>query len=139
MTRKIEGRCLCGACTVTAEVDKPVLRACHCDMCQRLTSVAFVSIKIDVGEAVFQGPTRSYRSSEWAARGFCDTCGSTLWYENISSGVKNPAAGLFHNAGDAALNVEFFADNCPNGFAFAGEHKKLSTSETVALFTERTA
>lgn len=129
----IQGRCVCGEVTVTAEVGTRV-RACHCDMCRRHTSGAFFSVETAPGSVTISGPTTSFRSSEWAERGFCATCGSTLWYKTIHDGVQNLAAGLFENAGGGTLEIEFFADQCPQGYALAGDHKKLSTQETIALF-----
>lgn len=132
---KIKGNCLCGAVTVTAEVDTPVLRACHCEMCRQHTSGAFVSIKTTPGSVVADGPAKSYRSSDWAERGFCETCGSTLWYGTVADQVRHPSAGLFENAAGAPLVIEFFEDNSPDGYAFAGDHRKLTSSETIKLFT----
>lgn len=133
--KTITGACLCGAVTVSAEVDNPVLRACHCDMCRQHTSGAFVSIKTVPGSVTVEGSATSYRSSDWAERGFCATCGSTLWYGTIADGERHLAAGLFENAAGAPLVIEFFEDNSPDGYAFAGAHKKLNEAETIALFT----
>ena len=132
MSERIEGQCLCGEVQVTAEVDAPRLRACHCDMCRRHTSGAFFSLETVPDSVRVTGPAQSYASSDWAERGFCGTCGSTLWY--ATAGGRNLAAGLFENAGGGTLKVEFFADMCPQGYALAGDHKKLTTQETIALF-----
>ena len=133
--RKVEGQCLCGAVKITAMVDNPILRACHCDMCKRHTSSMFMSLETVPGSVEIEGPAKSFRSSDWAERGFCETCGSTLWYGTVEDGIRHPAAGLFHNAADAALKLEFYADMIPDGYALAGKHRKLSTEETIALFT----
>jgi hypothetical protein len=132
---EITGRCLCGAVTVIAEMEKPILRACHCEMCRQHTSGAFVSIHTTPDSVKVKGPATSYRSSEWAERGFCGTCGSTLWYGTIADKARNLSAGLFENAGGAQLAIEFFEDKCPQGYTFAGDHKKLTTQETIKLFT----
>jgi len=131
----LKGQCLCGAVTVTARASDPKLQACHCEMCRRHTSGAFVSLRADPGSVVFEGAAKSFRSSDWAERGFCEVCGSTLWYGTVADGARYPSAGLFADAGNATLAVEYFADNCPHGYAFAGPHKKLTTDETIALFT----
>ena len=101
-------------------------------MCRRHTSGMFVSVEADVQQV--DGPVRSYRSSEWAERGFCGECGSTLWYRTTEDGVRNIAAGLFDNAANGEMKIEFFADRCPSGYALAGDHRKLSTAETEAMF-----
>lgn len=131
---EIKGKCLCGSVTLTAETDNPKLRACHCDMCRQQTSGAFFSIKTVQGSEQVSGVVKTYRSSDWAERGFCPNCGSTLWYATVADKVRNFAAGLFPNAGGAPLVIEFFADQCPQGYALAGDHKKLTNEETIALF-----
>lgn len=133
--RTIEGRCLCGAVGIRAAVDTAALRACHCDMCRRHTSGMFISVATIPGSVEVTGPAKSFRSSDWAERGFCATCGSTLWYGTVADGMRHPAAGLFDNAADGRMRLEFYADACPDGYALAGDHRKLSTDETVALFT----
>ncbi|MCC1494776.1 GFA family protein [Cognatishimia sp. F0-27] len=129
----LEGRCLCGAVTVTARAaTQPRLHACHCAMCRRHTSGLFVSIETEAPEIT--GPARSFQSSDWAERGFCGTCGSTLWYGTRADGVRHLAAGLFEDAGHGRMEIEFFADCCPSGYALAGTHRKMSTAETQAFF-----
>ncbi|QFT58081.1 Glutathione-dependent formaldehyde-activating enzyme [Sulfitobacter sp. THAF37] len=131
---EISGQCLCGAVRVTAQTDNPILRACHCEMCRRHTSGAFFSIETVPGSVIVTGDAMTYRSSEWAQRGFCGTCGSTLWYETIHDGRRNLAAGLFEDGGGAPLKMEFFADKCPQGYRLAGDHRRLTTDETIAMF-----
>jgi hypothetical protein len=53
---KLAGRCLCGAVTVTATMSKPILRACHCEMCRQHTSGAFFSMAADPDSIVVVGP-----------------------------------------------------------------------------------
>ena len=136
-TREIHGQCLCGAVTVRATVTQPSVRACHCDMCRRHTSSMFMSLKTDDGSIRINGPATSYRSSDWAERGFCATCGATLWYGLTETGETNLAAGLFDNAGGAPLTTEFFSDMCPTGYALAGRHTRMTTDETIALFAPK--
>ena len=132
--QKLEGRCLCGAVTVVSTMEKPMLRACRCDMCRRQNSGAYMSISNDPQDVTSTGEITVYRSSEWAERAFCSKCGSTLWYSTVHDGAKHLAAGLFDDAGGAPLKLEFFSDMCPSGYAFAGDHKRLTTEQTIALF-----
>ncbi|WP_370399558.1 GFA family protein [Sulfitobacter sp. JB4-11] len=134
MTEKIKGQCLCGAVRIAAKVDNPRLRACHCDMCRQHNSGMFVSLETVPGSITVDGPVKIFKSSEWANRAFCETCGSTLWYGMNHDGSKNLAAGLFPNAGGGVLKVEFFADKCPQGYSLAGDQRKMTTEETIALF-----
>lgn len=135
----LEGRCLCGAVRVRAVPAGGTLRACHCDMCRRHTSSAFLSVDVDQDSLEITGPGKSYRSSDWAERGFCPECGSTLWYGTLHDGARHLAAGLFDNAAGGRLQIEYFADMCPEGYGFAGDHRRLSTEETIAMFSGGTA
>lgn len=135
--RTIEGQCLCGAVTVRAHLEKPALRACHCDMCRRHTSSMFISVANDPYSVEITGPAKSFQSSDWAERGFCEICGSTLWYGTNADGAKHLAAGVFNNAADAEMRIEFYADMIPDGYALSGDHRKLNTEETSALFAPR--
>lgn len=133
-TETITGRCLCGAVTVRAEVEERSLQACHCDMCQRHTSGMFISVATVPGSVEFTGPAKAFQSSEWADRGFCEVCGSTLWYGIPEEGLRHPSAGLFADAAGGEMNLEFFTDECPHGYALAGDHQKLTAKETLKMF-----
>ena len=124
---------MCGEVTVRATMADPIMRACRCDMCRQHTSSMFMSLTVDEGSLEFEGPVKAYRSSEWAERGFCGTCGSTLFYGTIGDGVRRPAAGLFKDAANAVLTGEYFTDNAPN-YALSGTHTKMTTKETFELF-----
>ena len=134
---ELKGRCLCGSVTVTSRMDEPALRACHCDMCRQQNSGVFISISNDPQDVTVSGEVTVYRSSDWAERGFCPKCGSTLWYGTVHDGARHLSAGLFENAGGAPLKLEFFSDMCPDGYRFAGDHKRLSTEDTIALFAPK--
>ncbi len=130
---QIEGQCLCGEVTARAIMSKPMMRACHCDMCRQHTSSMFMSLGIDKGSLSFDGPVKTYRSSDWAERGFCGTCGSTLFYGTVEDGNRHPSVGLFKDTAGADLKLEFFADAAP-GYALVGTHRKMTAKETIALF-----
>jgi hypothetical protein len=75
-----EGGCLCGAIRYRAAA--PPLRAviCHCSICRKHTGApiaSFVHFPIDSFAWLKEQPKR-YRSSEFAERGFCSQCGSTV-------------------------------------------------------------
>lgn len=131
----IEGQCLCGGVTVSASVGTPTLAACHCSMCHRQNSGPYISIMTDQSATIAEGSIKVFRSSEWAERAFCSECGSTLWYSTVHDGARYISAGLFDNAGDADLALEYFSDNCPQGYTLAGDHKRMTEAETIAYFT----
>ena len=128
----ISGRCLCGAVTIEVALAAPRMRACHCDMCRQHTSMAFTSLDTVIGSEVVNGPVKTYRSSDWPERGFCEVCGSTLWYSTVHDGARYISAGRFPDSEKARLSLEFYADEALA--PIAGTHKKMTGRETRALF-----
>ncbi len=133
MPEHIKGECMCGAVTVTAPTSAPDLSVCHCQMCRRQNSFAFVSLNVDQDSIVMDGPVAVFKSSDWAQRAFCSACGSTLWYGLQHDGQRNLSAGLFPKVSDHIVR-EYFVDQCLLGAGFAGDHEKLTRQETFALF-----
>jgi hypothetical protein len=84
--RVIAGGCLCGA--VRFEVTPPTkwCAHCHCSLCRRAHGAAFVTwFGVERSQfALLSGADalRWFRSSPPARRGFCGSCGSTLFFES---------------------------------------------------------
>jgi len=79
-----EGRCLCGA--VKFSISPPTLffAHCHCRFCREAHGAAFVSW-VGAAEERFRllagsREPRWYQSSQQSRRGFCDVCGTTLFF-----------------------------------------------------------
>lgn len=134
----LAGRCLCGAVTLELRPQKPELSACHCEMCRRWTGSALLVIEVEPEDLDVTGPVKSYASSDWAERAWCDTCGSTLWYKLTLPGKEHfaVAAGLFDDAGGLVLKEEIFIDAKPAGYAFAGTHGTRTRAEMEAMMAE---
>ena len=77
------GGCLCGE--VRYEVNGPMqsIMACHCEQCRRTSGhfVAATAVKGDDVTLTEEKGLRWYHSSDIARRGFCGTCGSSLFWE----------------------------------------------------------
>ncbi|WP_411892555.1 GFA family protein [Yoonia sp. SDW83-1] len=83
----LSGRCLCGA--ITFEIPAPArFDVCHCVDCRRWHGTSPVGIDLtDVTLTSGASALTWYRSSSLAERGFCSTCGSSLFYRMTT----NPA------------------------------------------------
>ncbi|MDH3671754.1 MAG: GFA family protein [Gammaproteobacteria bacterium] len=108
MTETIfEGGCLCGAIRYRASA--PPMRAviCHCSMCRKHTGApiaSFVHFPIDSFTWLKEQPKR-YRSSEFAERGFCSQCGSTVtMHEEVLSDRVQVAIGSLDQPDRVAVN-----------------------------------
>ena len=130
----IQGHCMCGAVTVDVTRLGEKMSACHCDMCSRWTGSAFVAVHAASDDVTLNGPVKTIASSDWATRGWCDACGSTLFYRVNQDGSYGLSAGLFANAGGKALTIEYYIDHKPAGFAYTGDHTRLTEAETLAHF-----
>ena len=126
-----EGRCLCGAVRVRAELSSEI-SACHCGMCRRWSGGVQMGIEAPAIGVRVSGPVATYRSSAFAERAWCGTCGSALWLRNVEgegSDLYEFVPGLFEDAGGARLTREVFADRCPSGYALAGDHARIGEAE----------
>lgn len=133
MSTTSHGRCLCGAITFTAQGVDTHHHACHCSMCRRWSGGApFFSASTD--EVTFTGTEHiaRYKSSTWAERGFCRTCGTTLFYFLEPTKSYMMSVGAFDDPSQFRLVLEIFIDNKPEGYAFAGDHARLTEAETLA-------
>lgn len=83
--KPIKGGCLCGAVRYAIKGKPGHVGHCHCTMCQKSTGAAFGSFAGFPAENVrfTKGKPKYYRSSKWAARGFCAKCGGTLVYKLV--------------------------------------------------------
>jgi hypothetical protein len=77
------GGCQCGAVRFRIEGTLGDASICHCRMCQKAFG-GFYAPLVSVGKATLawtRGAPKSFQSSNFAARGFCDDCGTPLTYE----------------------------------------------------------
>ncbi len=80
----VGGACLCGAVRYKVD-DGAVYDAgyCHCSLCRRLGGgpvIAWASVKA-AGFRVIAGAAKWYVSSKSGRRGFCEVCGSQLFFD----------------------------------------------------------
>ena len=132
------GKCLCGAVTYTARNIEPKLAACHCSMCRRWTGGPLLSISSSDVEWVGEDNVRTYKSSDWAERGFCSICGSTLFYRVTAPGPYQGQAhigfGTLDDQSGFDMKLEFFIDIKPTAYTFEGDRKQLTEAEVMAMF-----
>jgi len=135
----IKGQCLCG--DVQFKTPEPnTIDACHCGMCQKWAGGAFI------GADYFQGGVTItkddgltwYASSDWAKRGFCKTCGSSLFYRlNDHEDFWAICAGSLDLPDGMTLGKEIFIDKKPTYYTLAGDHPRLTGKEFFASLQER--
>lgn len=124
----VTGRCLCGAVTYSAQVEKPSVWACHCGMCQRWSGGA--SMTTPVVDIKFEGEDKLqfFASSSSVDRGFCSACGSHLSYRSEGT-VNAVCSGTLDDPSGFALEIEIFVDSKAPEYAFSGDHPRLTEAE----------
>jgi len=85
-TGTVHGGCLCGAVRFEFDLPSRWCAHCHCSLCRRAHGAAFVTW-VGVPEKQFRlvaGEDKLvwFRSTPPARRGFCATCGTTLFFQS---------------------------------------------------------
>jgi hypothetical protein len=116
------GSCLCGA--VSFEV-RGALRstiACHCTQCRKQTGTYMSATSCSDGDLVLtrQDGLKWFRSSENAQRGFCEECGSVLFWKEDGSGTTSIATGSIDGASGAPLEGHIFCASAGDYYEIAG-------------------
>jgi hypothetical protein len=129
------GGCLCGAVRFTATPANDQVGACHCSMCRRWSAGPF--LVVDCGDSLqVANPAclGTYRSSEWAERAFCATCGTPLYYRLIDKNLYFVSAEAFDDRDGYVLASQIFIDEKPAYYDFANETHNMTGAEVFAAF-----
>lgn len=137
MTKQIikSGRCLCGAVSFTSSSLSTRVSACHCAMCRKWGGGPFM--EVDCGSDIdFEGvdAIKVYNSSDWAERGFCQHCGSHLFYRLKESRQHMVPVGLFDQQDDLVFENQVFIDKKPSYYCFSNNTEEMTEAEILALF-----
>ena len=91
----ITGRCECGAVTFEVPTVRPTVTFCHCSQCRRMSGHVWASTHAPFSAVTFtqQAGLAWYASSDFAERGFCNRCGSSLFYRLTGKDDLGIAAG----------------------------------------------
>lgn len=130
----IEGHCLCGAVRLRVAGHDPRVGACHCRMCQRWSGGLFLCFSARARDFHAEGPVVRHRSSDFAERAFCGTCGSHLWMRETGPEEADYELmpGLFDTAADFPLRSEIYTDRALACLHLAGDHHRATRAEYEA-------
>jgi hypothetical protein len=101
------GSCLCGAVRFVVSVPLPPPDACHCSQCRKHSGHVFASTDVPRAAVTVQGAERLtwFRSSDKVRRGFCSTCGSSLFWDPIERDWVGVAMGAFDRPTETRLRI----------------------------------
>nr|WP_086939172.1 GFA family protein [Thaumasiovibrio occultus] len=130
--------CLCGAVTVSPAVINPKFTVCHCASCRKWSTGPLFMLQC--GEDVtFDGKEAisEYDSSAWAARGFCNRCGTNLFVRFKHNNSFNVPVGLFPDVEGLEMSMQYFIDSKPDYYCFSNETPTLTEAEILAYFADK--
>ncbi|MGL6210013.1 MAG: GFA family protein [Paracoccaceae bacterium] len=80
------GGCQCGQLTYTIAPGPAKSVICHCRMCQRATGNAFAPLmEVPSDRISWTGTPTEWASSDIATRGFCNLCGTPMYYRSTDT------------------------------------------------------
>jgi hypothetical protein len=77
---------------------------------------------------------RSFRSSEWAERAFCDVCGTHLFYRLLPTNDHELSMGLFQDGPEFVFTEQIFIDRKPRTYDFANRTEMLTEAQVFAKY-----
>lgn len=131
---------MCGAVRFAARNVADEFHVCHCKMCQRWNGGLAMSVNVPAQDVDWTGLEHVARlqSSDWAERGWCEKCGSGVWYRITAEGPQQGdfdiPLGLFDDSNGFTLVEEIFIDRKADSFELAGEHGMKTEAEVFALY-----
>lgn len=131
------GGCLCGASRFELVEAPTEYGACHCGICRKFSGGIEMGIHVPSGGITWThaDAVRAYPSSEWAERGFCSVCGSSLFWRLTAPGALQGMLSLSVGALDDMKGMKFttevYVDAKPKSHSFAGKRKKMTEREVL--------
>ncbi len=116
-----KGSCLCGSVHFEIADTPTEPTACHCVQCRKQTGHFFASANVSKAAVVVHGREhlRWYASSEKVRRGFCDLCGSTLFWEPVFRDWTSVALGALDGPTGLQLERHIFVSQKGDYYAIA--------------------
>ena len=137
MSAILTGQCLCGDVRFHgALVEDRGVGACHCGQCRRWGGGGpFMAVRMQGGVTFdADGTLRWFASSEHGERGFCATCGSSLFWRSPGAGndVAINVSALPEDHGKR-IHEHIWVDDQPDWYAFADDTPRKTAAQAMGL------
>lgn len=133
------GGCLCGAIKYRVEGPLRPVVACHCRQCQRTSGfhVAATSSPKDAFNLESDQTLQWYTSSETAQRGFCNQCGSNLFWLQKNSDDMVIFAGTLDQPTGLKMVEHIYVEDKGDYYQLDDDLPKRKGSEqSICFFTQ---
>jgi hypothetical protein len=130
-----KGSCLCKAVKFTFKLKHKHFDACHCGMCRSWGGGPGLTVESDGNVKIFgEENVTVYDSSAWAQRGFCNKCGSHLFFRLKDKPFCNFTLGSLENHQDFEFKVQIYVDDKPENYSFANQTKMMTEQDVLKAF-----
>jgi hypothetical protein len=104
------GSCLCGAVKFQVEGELRPPDGCHCIQCRKTSGHYWASTDVPRKALKVEGEFNVawYRSSEKVQRGFCSTCGASMFWDPIHKDFIGVAMGAFDAPTNTKLAIHIY-------------------------------
>ncbi|MEM9059952.1 MAG: GFA family protein [Pseudomonadota bacterium] len=134
MSEQLNGQCLCGSVRFHGRIlPGRGVGVCHCGQCRRWASGPFMAVRFEGGVTFDADESLNwFRSSEHGERGFCNRCGSSLFWRAPGDGV-DVAISVSALPEDHGLGImeHIWVDDQPDWYAFADDTPRLTAADVL--------
>ncbi|MGB3317374.1 MAG: GFA family protein, partial [Albidovulum sp.] len=104
--------CLCGAVAFSLPGPAGDITACHCGQCRKLSGHYSASFDADEATLTWHGKAglAEYQTPGRGRRGFCDRCGSSLYFRSAAGEFSVEAGAVTDPTGGRLADHIFVAD-----------------------------
>lgn len=107
-------------------------------MCLRWAGGPWIGVSVKSIDWQDRATVTTIQSSDWAERGFCNKCGSGLFYRITAEGPHHGAGsvslGALDDGNGLSLTKEWFIDKKPDTYELAGERDCITEAQAFAMF-----
>ncbi len=130
---KAKGKCLCQAVNFSFSIKKKCFDVCHCSMCRRWGGGPALTVEA-TGDIEFVGEENlaTYNSSAWAERGFCQKCGTHLFYRLKGKSFCNFSLGTLEDQEEYTFVTQIYIDDKPANYSFSNDTKMMTEKDVLA-------
>lgn len=126
----MRGSCLCGAVEFQAEPPLRPVIACHCTQCRKTSGHywAATSVPQDRFQWIRSDGLRWFQSSPHAQRGFCGTCGASLFWKPDGEERISIAAGSLDGETGLSIEIHWHLEDSGDYYSRPSQAKTLHAS-----------
>ena len=124
-----KGSCLCGEISYEVTGDLRDVINCHCNQCLKFHGnyASYTNAKKKEIKISNYNKISWYKSSEIAKRGFCTNCGSSLFWDKLSTDSLSIAAGSLNKPTNLVTSKNIFIQDASDYYCI-NDNKKLKNT-----------